>query len=191
MIRRHLICVLLALWPSVVFAADPLTLFLLRMLRDQIISVGVEAAIEGAQRSERPSALVIPPAPWDLDDRKLRALINEGFLHLSSAQREEVFESVKRILSDPNNATMRPYLVQELALKASTVRQAHEQLANLSEAQKTVLVAEARAEYEKLPPEERQQMIQMLQSGMVPLPRDLNEMILAAFGSVQPAAAAP
>ena len=185
MIRRRLICLLLALWPSVVFAVDPLTLFLLRMLRDQIISSGIEAAIEGAQRNERQSTLVIPPAPYDLDDQKLRALIDEGFVHLSSAQRDEVFVGVKRILSNPENAAIRPYLVQELAVKASAVRQAHEQLANLSQTQKRAIVAEARAEYEKLPPDERQQMFQVLQSGVAPLPRDLSEMILAEFGSVQ------
>lgn len=191
MIRRRLICLLLALWPSVVFAADPLTLFLLRMLRDQIISAGMEAAIEGAQRDEPRSTLVIPPAPYDLDDQKLRTLIDEGFVHLSSAQHEEVFASVKRVLSDPKNAAMRPYIVQELAIKASAVRQAHEQLTNLSQAQKRAIAAEARTEYEKLPPDERQQMFQVLQSGVVPLPRDLNEMILAEFGSVQAMAGAP
>ena len=188
--RRSLICLLLALWPSVVGAVDPLTLFLLRMLRDQIISTGMEAAIEGAQRPERQTVLIIPPAPWDLDDRKLRALIDEGFLHLSSAQRDEVFASVKRILSDPENAANRPFLVQDLAIKASAVRQAHEQLGNLSQGQKRALAAEARAEYEKLPQEERQQMFQVLQSGMVPLPRDLNDMILAEFDSVQATAGA-
>ena len=191
MIRRRLICVLLALWPSVAFAVDPLTLFLLRMLRDQIISAGVEAVIEGTQRDEPQSALVIPPAPFDLDDQKLRTLIDEGFVHLSSAQREEVFASVKRVLSDPKNAAMRPYLVQELAIKASAVRQAHERLTNLSQAQKRAIAAEARTEYEKLPPDERRQMFQVLQSGVVPLPRDLNEMILAEFGSVQAMAGAP
>ncbi|OGA47859.1 MAG: hypothetical protein A3F74_24570 [Betaproteobacteria bacterium RIFCSPLOWO2_12_FULL_62_58] len=182
---------LLALWPSVAFAVDPLTLFLLRMLRDQIISSGIETAIEGVQRNEPQPVLVIPPAPYDLDDRKLRTLIDEGFVHLSSAQREEVFASVKRVLSDPKNAAMRPYLVQELAIKASAVRQAHERLTNLSQAQKRAIAAEARTEYEKLPPDERRQMFQVLQSGVVPLPRDLNEMILAEFGSVQAMAGAP
>jgi len=190
-IRRRLICLLLALWPSVVFAVDPLTLFLLRVLRDQVISSGVEAAIDGAQRSEPQSVLVIPRAPWDLDDPTLRTLIDEGFVHLSPAQREEVFASVKRILSDPKNAAMRPYITQELAIKASAVRQAHEQLTNLSQAQKRVIAAEARTEYEKLPPDERRQMYQVLQSGVVPLPRDLNEMILTEFGSVQAMAGAP
>jgi hypothetical protein len=182
--------VLLALWPSIAFAVDPLTLFLLRMLRDQIISSGIEMAIEGVQRNEPQPVLVIPPAPYDLDDRKLRTLIDEGFVHLSSAQRDEVFASVKRILSDPENAAIRPYLVQDLAIKASAVRQAHEQLGTLSQAQKRALAAEAREEYEKLPPEERRQMIQVLQSGVVPLPRDLNDMIVAEFDSVQATAGA-
>jgi hypothetical protein len=188
--RRSVFCLLLALWPSIAFAIDPLTLFLLRMLRDQIISSGMESAIDGAKRNEPPSILMIPRAPYDLDDQELRALIDEGFVHLSSAQRSEVYAGVKRILSNPENAAMRPYLVQELAVKASAVRQAHEQLAKLSQAQKAALAAEARAEYEKLPPDERQQMFQVLQSGVVPLPRDLNDMILAEFGSVQAASAA-
>ena len=190
MIRRGLICLLLALWPSVVFAVDPLTLFLLRMLRDQIISSGMETAIESAQRNERQPTLVIPPSPYDLDDRKLRTLIDEGFVHLSSAQRDEVFASVKRILSDPENAAIRTYLVQDLAIKASAVRQARERLGNLSQAQKRAIAAEAREEYEKLPLEERRQMIQVLQSGVVPLPRDLNDMIVAEFNSVSATAGA-
>ena len=182
--RRSVFFLLLALWPSITFAIDPLTLFLLRMLRDQMVSSGMEAAIDGAQRNERPSVLVIPPSPYDLDDRQLRALIDEGFVHLSSAQRDEVFADVKRILSKPENAAIRPNLVQELAIKASAVRQAHERMANLSQGQKGAIAAEARAEFEKLPPDERRQMIQVLQSGAVPLPRDLNDMILAEFGSV-------
>lgn len=186
--RRSLVCLLLALWPSVSFAAEPLTLLLIHIIRQQIESA-VENAIEQARRERERPVLVIPPAPYDLDDYKLRALIDEGFVHLSRSQREEVFASVKRILSDPQNAAMRPMLVHELAVKASAVRQAHERLAALSQAEKKALAAQAREEYEKLPAEERQQMVQVLQMGVAPLPRDLNEMILAEFSSV-PAAPA-
>jgi hypothetical protein len=91
---------------------------------------------------------------------------------------------VKKILSDPQNAAMRPGLVQELAVKASAVRQAHEQLAALTSSEKRALALQARDEYAKLPLEERQQMVQVLQARIVPLPRDLNDMILAEFGSV-------
>lgn len=181
--RRTLVCVLLALWPSVSFAAEPLTLLLLHILRERITSA-IEEAVEQARRDRERPKLVIPSDPYDLDDRKLRRLIDEGFVHLSAAQREEVFASVKRILSDPNNAAQKPMIVQELASKASAVRQAHERLANLSQVEKKALAAQTREEYEKLPPEEREQMLQVLRSGVAPLPRDLNEMILAEFGSV-------
>jgi pyruvate-formate lyase-activating enzyme len=185
--RRGLVCVLLAIWPSVSLAADPLTLLLLRFMRDKIISSAIESAVEQAQRSEPARPLIIPRAPYDLNDRELKALIDEGFVHLSDAQREEVYASVKRMLADPKNAALRPLLVQELAVKASAVRQAHEQLAGLSPERKKTIATEAREEYEKLPPEERQQMIEVLRSGVVPIPRDLNDMILAEFSSVSAA----
>ena len=183
--RRGLVLVylMLALWPAVGFAAEPLTLLLIHIIRQQIESA-VEDAIETARREQERPVLIIPPAPYDLDDQKLKALIDEGFIYLSSAQREEVFVSMKRILSDPNNAALKPMLVQELAVKASAARQAHERLANLSSTEKKALAVQARDEYEKLPPQERQQMIRVLQSGIAPLPRDLNDMILAEFDSV-------
>lgn len=182
--RRSLICLVLALWPTAGFALEPLTLLLLRMLRDQIVSSAIESAIDNAHRNEPRQPFVIPPAPYDLDDQKLRMLIDEGFVHLTSPQRDEVFASVKRVLSDPQNAALRPMIVQELAVKASAIRQAHEQLAGLSPEKKKAIATEAREEYRKLQPEERQQMIQVLQSGVVPIPRDLNDMILAEFASV-------
>ncbi len=183
--RRGLVLayLVLALWPAVGFAAEPLTLLLIHIIRQQIESA-VEDAIETARREQERPVLIIPPAPYDLDDQKLKALIDEGFIYLSSAQREEVFVSMKRILSDPNNAALKPMLVQELAVKASAARQAHERLANLSSTEKKALAVQARDEYEKLPPQERQQMIRVLQSGIAPLPRDLNDMILAEFDSV-------
>jgi len=192
--RRSLVCLLLAVWPSVSFAAEPLTLLLIHIIRQQIESA-VEEAIETARRERERPVLVFPPAPYDLDDQKLRALIDEGFVHLTRSQRDEVFTSLKRVLADPDNAAMRPMLVHELAVKASAVRQAHEQLAALPQAEKQALAVQARKEYEKLPPEERLQMIQVLQAGIAPLPRDLNEMILAEFGTVAavpaPASATP
>ena len=109
-------------------------------------------------------------------------------------QAEEKFKEVSEaysVLSDPQNAAMRPMLVQELAVKASAARQAHERLAALSQSEKKALAVQTREQYEKLPPEERQQMIQVLQSGAAPLPRDLNEMILAEFATVRIASPPP
>lgn len=190
---RWAVMVLTMAWSNIAFAADPLTLILLRMLRDQVISSSIQSAVESASQSapKKAEPIVIPPAPYDLGDEKLRALINEGFVHLTAAQREEVFTSVKRALADPRHAAARPVIVQELALKASAVRQAHEHLNNLSQGDKRSIATQAREEYVKLPEEERLQMIQVLQSGVVPIPRDLNDMILAEFRSAQRAVAAP
>ncbi len=189
---RCLIGLLLVIWSSASFAVEPLTLILLRVLRDQVITSSAQAVIEGAQREdERSRVAVLPPSPYALDDQKLRALIDEGFIYLMPAQRDEVYVSMRRALADPGNAALRPMLVQELALKASAVRQAHERLNNLSDDDKKTIVGQARNEYAGLSPEERRQMLQVLQSGITPIPRDLNDMILAEFNSIQSAAAAP
>jgi hypothetical protein len=187
--RRALVCLLLAVWPAVVHAAEPLTLILIHIIRQQIANA-VESAIEQAQRERERPVAVIPRGTHDIDDQRLRALIDEGFIHLSRSQRDEVFASAKRILASTDNSAARAALVQELAMKASAVRQAHEQLSALSSAEKRALAIEARGEYEKLPADERQQMVQVLEAGIVPLPRDLSEMILAEFGRVAVAAPA-
>lgn len=192
--RMHwAVMVLTMAWPNMAAAADPLTLILLRMLRDQVISSSIQSAVEGAAQNapRKVEPIIIPPAPHDLGDEKLRALINEGFVHLTAAQREEVFTSIKRALADPQHAAARPVIIQELALKASAVRQAHEHLNNLSQGDKRSIATQAREEYVKLPEEERLQMIQVLQSGVVPIPRDLNDMILAEFRSAQSVVATP
>jgi hypothetical protein len=188
---RWAVVALMMTWSAMAAAADPLTLILLRMLRDQVISSSIQSAVEGASSGapKKTEPIIIPQAPYDLGDEKLRALINEGFVHLTAAQREEVFTSVKRALADPQHAAARPVIIQELALKASAVRQAHEHLNNLSYGDKKNIAVQAREEYVKLPEEERLQMIQVLQSGVVPIPRDLNDMILAEFRSAQPAVA--
>jgi hypothetical protein len=173
----------------VVHAAEPLTLILIHIIRQQIANA-VESAIEQAQRERERPVAVIPRGTHDIDDQRLRALIDEGFIHLSRSQRDEVFASAKRILASTDNSAARAALVQELAMKASAVRQAHEQLSALSSAEKRALAIEARGEYEKLPADERQQMVQVLEAGIVPLPRDLSEMILAEFGRVAVAAPA-
>ena len=184
MLRRGVVAVVMVLWSAAAVAADPLTLILLRLLRDQLISATAQAAYERAQTPSSPGPIVFPAHPYDLDDRKLRTLIDEGFVHLTAAQRDEVFAGVRHVLSDPKNANIRFYIVEELALKASAVRQAHEQLNNLPEARKRSIASEAREEYQKLPAEERQQMVAVLQSGVAPIPRDLSEMILAEFRAV-------
>jgi len=189
MFSRSLLGLLLLVWSSGSFAVEPLTLILLRVLRDQLITSSAQAVVEGAQREgDRSRMAILPPPPYVMEDRKLRMLIDEGFVHLTAAQRDEVYSGVRRGLADPKNAHLQPMILQELALKASAVRQAHERLNNLSYGEKKAIAGQAREEYTGLSSDERLQMIQVLQSGIAPIPRDLNDMILAEFDRV-PAAA--
>ncbi len=185
MFRRSLLGVFLLVWCSGSFAVEPLTLILLRVLRDQMITSSVQSLVEGAQREgNKPKVAILPPPPYVMEDSKLRALIDEGFVHLTTSQRDEVFSGVRRGLADPKNAHLQPMIIQELALKASAVRQAHERLNNLSYGEKKAIAGQAREEYAGLSSGERQQMIQVLQSGIAPIPRDLNDMMLAEFSRV-------
>jgi len=64
------------------------------------------------------------------------------------------------------------------------MRDAQRYLALLSEADMKLIAAEARAEFEKLPLEQRRQMMQALQHGVPGMPRELNDKMLAEFNSV-------
>ncbi|MCW5576560.1 MAG: hypothetical protein KIT13_10740 [Burkholderiales bacterium] len=180
--RGVFVTLLLAVTSVPAHAAEPLTLFLLKMLRDQIATSVLESAVNSASRPVAPPAIAPALAGvHGVDEDQLRGLIDAGFVHLTPAQRAEVYASLTRMLADPKNALARPLIIERLAQQASAVRGAHEQLALLSEAQKRAIVADARAEYERLKPEERDQLVQLLQSRVAPIPRDLNDLMLAAF----------
>lgn len=169
-------------------AAEPLTMYLLKMLRDQMVSSALESAVNGAK-----SAVPAPPPAvkgvYGISEEQLRGLIDTGFVHLSSAQRAEIYASLGKMLADPKNAAARPLIIEELALKAAAVRGALERLAALTDAEKRAIAADARSEYERLPEEERSQMVRLLQMRVAPIPRDLNDLILAEFAGAQFAAA--
>lgn len=120
---------------------------------------------------------------------QLREMIDTGFVHLSATQRTEIFHSIGSMLDDPKNALARPLIIQELAMKASAVRVAHERLAGLSQGEKRAIARDARQEYERLPADERLQMVRLLETRIVPIPRDLSDMILAEFTAVSVAPA--
>ena len=170
------------------YSIDPLTLLLLRVLRDKVISTGIENTVERATLRQNSPELSRAPrsVPYGgIDDGQLRQLIDEGFVYLNSSQRNEVYSSVKLIVADPKNAADVPAIIAELAQKASGARQAYEQLNTLSVSQKRRIVTEAREEYEKMPAEAREQMSSVLRQRLVPLPLDLADMILDEFDRVR------
>ena len=166
-------------------AADPLTLFVLRMLRDKLITSGIQAGIESSQEKPRPSApIVMPRGAPQADDPWLRGLIDESFIHLGPAQRDELYASLMKMLNDPKNEAMRPTIISEFTAQAIAMRDARRQLSRLSAADMKTIAVEARREFERLPPDQRQQMLQVLQHGIPGMPRVLNDLMLAEFSGV-------
>jgi hypothetical protein len=172
--------------------ADPIILLLLRMARDRALSASIEAGVNTVQQSSTiPSpvygyALPTPPIPRGSEEQQLRALLDENFLHLSAAQRDEVFEGLQAILKDPQNRQDKSRLVAEFALKASEVRASYRGLDKLTYAEKRSLAVQAKAEYNRMPARERQELFDVLQSGTLPIPRDLRDLLLAEFNRIAP-----
>lgn len=176
---------LLGLMASPVFAADPFTLFVLRILRDQAITSALESGVGAAQQPSRPG----PAAPSALqpsdESQRLRRLIDESFVHLSARQREELHASLMRMLNDPKNGPMRAEIIGVFTDQAVAMRDAHRHLARLTEADLRLIAADARVEFSRLPPEERRQMMQALRHGVPGMPRGLNDLLLSEFDSVR------
>ena len=196
MLKRCLVCVLCLFFSATAAAADLILLLLLRVMRDQAISTSIERGVGAMRQEPGPPAPVFgyalptPPVSDGTEEQRLRALIDESFLHLTVTQRDAVFAAMQKILNDPQHAQIKPQIVAEFALKARTVRDGYRSLDRLTYAEKRALAVQAKEEFQRLPAGERQQLLEALQSGMLPLPRDLNAIMVTEFSSVPPAAGA-
>lgn len=176
-------------WCGTAAALDPIVLFLLKMIRDSVASSAIEAGVDASQKPATPAPIdsyprLTPPPP---EGQWLRSLIDESFAHLSSAQRDELHLSLMRILNEPRYAESRGMILAEFTQQAIATREAYRQLAGLSANQMKSIAVEARREYERLPADQRQQMLQVLQHGIPGMPRTLNDVMLAEFSSAGPA----
>jgi rRNA-processing protein FCF1 len=168
--------------------ADPFTLILLKMLRDQAVSSSIEAGVNAPQ--QRPGldgmfkARPLPQAQSTPESQELKSIIDESFLHLSPQQRAELHASLMGILNDPVNLPIRESILTEFKAQAQTLRDSHRVLSQLSESDMRGVAADARREFEKLPDDQRRQLLQALQQGVPGMPRTLQDMMLAEFRSV-------
>lgn len=185
-IRVAVFGLVLAAYSTAALAADPLTLFLLRMIRDQVISSAIEAGVEGSKQPAKPEIAAVPrPGPQSpTEGQWLKGLIDESFVHLGARQREELHASLIKMLGDPKNEPVRTDIITEFTRQAVAMRDAHRQLSRLSESDMKVVAAEARLEFQRLPPEQRRQLLQALQHGVPGMPRELHDLMLAEFANV-------
>lgn len=187
--RRCLVCALLLCWSSAASAVDPLTLMLLRMMRDHTISATLETGVNSLRRPSDPpiAGWPVEPAPVQgTDEAGLKSLIDESFLYLTSAQRDAVHAGLMKVITEPQNATIKQQIIAEFRIKAKAVRDLYVILDRLSWAEKKTLAAQAREQYMKLPGNQRRELLDVLRAGILPVPRDLNDIMLAEFTSVQP-----
>lgn len=173
--------------------ADPLTLLLLKLLRDQIVShslqSGMEALAEQGRAMEtarQASTFGYPPVSPRNDaglpeEEALRVVIDESFPYLSAQQRVQVHARLMKTLDDPANREQRPQIVADFRTRALQVKTAYIQLDRLSSAEKKALAQQAREAYGQLGPEERRELLEVLRAGTLPVPPDLNRAMLAAF----------
>lgn len=183
---------LIMLWTSTALA-DPILLLLLRFARDKAVSASLEAGVNNMrqQNSTTPSplygfALPTPALPRGNEDQQLRGLIDENFLHLTSGQRDAVYVDMRRILNEPQNARDKSQLLAEFGLKAREVKDSYRSLDMLAQDDKRSLVMRAKEEYRRMPDSERQELLDVLQSGALPIPRDLRDSMLAEFSRIVP-----
>jgi len=173
-------------WFGTAAAVDPITLFLLKMIRDSVLSSAIQAGVEGSLDQPKPDPTAQLPrlAPLPTNEGQwLRSLIDESFVHLSAQQRDELYASLMRMLNDPRHAEMRASILAEFTRQAVALRDARRRLAGLTDEQMRTIAAEARREFERLPAEQRKQMLAVLQQGIPGMPRTLNDMMLAEFSS--------
>lgn len=174
--RAHsaVIALVFALAAAPAAAFDPLSLIVLRMLRDHALSAGLESALSA------PQAQAAVPAP-PRNPRDLTAVVNESFPQLDASQRVAVRERLEAVLNDPDNASQRELILNQFIEAASAARRTHQALARLSDGQKREIAVQAAAAYRTQDPQALQEAIDVLRSSATPIPSDLRELMLAEF----------
>ena len=169
------------------YAIEPLLMFLFNAASQMISS----AAERSAKQAPVPaSALPRTYAGTSVSPDQLRRLIDESFTYLSDRQRQEIFDSLNRELLKPKNAAVRGPMIQYFADRALQVRAAEVRLSQLSERQKQALAAEFGEEIAGLPAQEVGKLRSLLQKHLLPVPSDLNGMLLATLDEHAPQEAA-
>jgi hypothetical protein len=169
-------------------AADPITMFVLKMVGEAAISAAVDAeAARQRALPPKPTMQGYPSgaerrvAPAGSEEERLRAVIEETYTHLAPAERAQVFESIRRIVDDPANAGVRQQVLQEFIARSEQYRYAQRQLAVLSPAERDIVTREASLTFARLLPEQQQEILNALAAGIPGLPRDLGDQMLANF----------
>ena len=155
-------------------------MFLFSIVREMVINHAM--ARRAATAPEPPAAEVSKAYPGtSIEPDVLRRLIDDSFLYLSDGQRQEIFDALHAALLNPKNAAVRGAMIEYFADRALTVRAAQLKLAQLPWREKQRIAEEFKSELAALSEEEQARFGELLRSGLLPVPSDLNQLLLAAF----------
>lgn len=162
--------------PAPARAADPVLMFLLSFARDLIEQ-------HAAKRNDAPPVIVVPDTypGTTVEPALVRRLIDDCFIYLSESQRQEIFTALHEALMDPRNAAVRAPMIEHFASRALAARAMQLRLAQFTDRDKQVLASEFRAEAQSLDDEERSMLVGLLRQGLLPVPADINAMLLASI----------
>ncbi|MBI2311817.1 MAG: hypothetical protein HYU77_04850 [Betaproteobacteria bacterium] len=170
---------LLAGWLTEAAAIDPVVGLIWSLVQDRLLNAAAQAA------SAPPAAQIIAPdarALGIVDPRELKALVNDNFAYLTSSQRDEIYQGLEKIMTDPKHVAIRGVVLERFTETAKAVGEAHRRLSNLTHSEKRRVAAEIRLAYERSSAPMREELLQMVQSHQLPLPSDLNRMVLDELG---------
>jgi len=162
-------------------SADPLLMFLIGIAR-QMVEAHAERSMSGA--APAPEVLHELPTVYpgtSVEPADLKRLIDDSFVYLSDAQRREIFNSLHAALMDPKNAAVRASMIEYFADRAMTVRAAQARLSKMSWSEKQRMAGEFKSELALLSPDDQAELGKLLRSGLLPVPNDLNQLLLATF----------
>ena len=179
-LRRGVLFTLLFAGVVTPAAADPILMFLLSVAREMVEAHAARTRAAPAAPELVPDMERVYPGTA-VEPEHLRRLIDDSFLYLDADQRKEIFGSMHEALSNPKNAAVRGAMLNYFAERALAVRAAQLQLSQLSARDKERLAAEFRKEISSLSDEDQTQLGELLRSGLLPVPSDLNQMLLATF----------
>ena len=158
-------------------AADPILMLLLSVAREMIFNAVRDRLLAPPAPEPIPAATAYPGTA--VEPAHVHRLIDEGFGYLSLTQRDEVYESLHAQLMDPKNASVRASTIEYFAERAVAMREAQDRLARLSYTEKSRLATEFRQQVAELSAEETAQLAELLRRQVLPVPSDLNDMLLA------------
>jgi hypothetical protein len=155
-------------------------MFLIGIAREMVVKHGNTPASQRVPELVMPDMSRVYPGT-SVEPDHVRRLIDDSFLYLNEDQRREIFDSLHAALINPKNAAVRGAMIEYFAEKALTIRAAQLKLAQMPWREKQRMAEEFKTELAELSAEDQTQLGELLRSGLLPVPTDLNQLLLAAF----------